>query len=78
MATCPRCKGHLTDDHRCPRGRAFVVLEMLATALTGGAAGLFLVIAFDPAGRQISDAESLASVVAGACVAVGINRALRS
>lgn len=54
------------------------MLEMLATALTGGAAGLFLVIAFDPAGRQISDAESLASVVVGACVAVGINRALRS
>ena len=54
------------------------MLEMLATALTGGAVGLLLVIAFDPGGRQISDVESLLSMVVGACVALGINRALRS
>jgi hypothetical protein len=77
MATCPRCKGHLTDSHRCPRRPIFVAAEMIAAGLAGGAAGLLLVILFDPTGRQITDLESLISVVVGACLAVGINRALR-
>jgi uncharacterized membrane protein YeaQ/YmgE (transglycosylase-associated protein family) len=67
----------LTDNHRCPRRRLFVFAEMIGVALIGAAAGLFLVIAFDPTGRQISDVESFFSVVIGACVAVAINRALR-
>jgi hypothetical protein len=77
MATCPRCKGHLTDSHRCPRRSIFVAVEVIVAALAGGAAGLLLVIIFDPTGRQITDLESALSVVVGACAAVGINRALR-
>jgi hypothetical protein len=51
---------------------------MFVAALIGGAAGLFLVIAFDPTGRQISDTESFFSIIIGAGAAVVINRALRS
>src|SRR6185436_7317715 len=29
MATCPRCKGHLTDTHRCPKSRVMVALEIV-------------------------------------------------
>ena len=75
MATCPRCKGHLTDSHRCPR-RPFVVgIELAATALVGGLAGWLLVVAFDPRG-QMTDLDTI-SAIAGALIAVGINRALR-
>ena len=76
MATCPRCKGHLTDNHRCPRRPIFVAAEILLWAFGGGFAGLLLVAVFDPRG-QITDVDSI-SAVAGALIAVGINRALRS
>ncbi len=76
MATCPRCKGHLTDSHRCPRRSYLVALEILASAVVGGFLGLLLVALFDPRG-QITDVDSI-SLVAGALIAVGINRALRS
>ena len=75
MATCPRCKGHLTDSHRCPRHRGMVALEIILAAVGGGFIGLLLVAVFDPHG-QITDVDSI-SAVAGALVAVGINRALR-
>jgi hypothetical protein len=75
MATCPRCKGHLTDSHRCPRRSYLVVLEVIAAALLGGFAGLLLVAVFDPHG-QITDMDSISAVL-GALVAVGMNRALR-
>ena len=77
MSTCPRCKGHLTDNHRCPRRFPLVAAEVAAAGLAGAAASLLLVIMFDPSGRQITDLESAISVVVGACLAVGINRALR-
>ena len=76
MSTCPRCRGHLTDNHRCPRHPFLVAAEIAATAVAGGLAGLLLVAVFDPRG-QITDVDSI-SVVAGALIAVAINRALRS
>lgn len=77
MATCPRCKGHLTDSHRCPRRPVVVAAEVIAVAAVGALAGFLLVFVFDPSGRQITDVESLMSVLSGALIAVGINRALR-
>jgi hypothetical protein len=76
MATCPRCKGHLTDSHRCPRRPLFTAAEIVAVGIAGGFAGLLLVAVFDPRG-QITDVDSI-SVIAGAVVAIGINRALRA
>ena len=76
MATCPRCKGHLTDSHRCRRPRILVAVEIIGSALAGGFAGFVLVALFDPRG-QITDLDSVSAVI-GALVAVGINRALRS
>jgi hypothetical protein len=67
----------LTDSHRCPRRTIFVAAGVVATAIVGGAAGLLLVVMFDPSGRQIGDTESALSIIVGACIAVGIHRALR-
>jgi uncharacterized membrane protein len=77
MATCPRCKGHLTDSHRCPRRPTIVAAEMIATALAGALIGLLLVAIFDRAG-QISDGDYSISVIAGALIAIGLHRALRT
>ena len=76
MATCPRCKGHLTDSHKCPRRPARVAVEMVAIALLGGFAGLLLVAIFAPQ-SQTPNIDTF-SAVGGALAAVGINRALRS
>ena len=77
MATCPRCKGHLTDSHKCPRRPLVVAAQITAAALSGGFAGLLLVAIFDRAG-QITDADYSISVIAGALIAIGLQRALRS
>lgn len=76
MATCPRCKGHLTDNHRCPRRPIFVAVEITLWALAGGFAGFLLVALFDPHG-QMPDVDAVAAVI-GAIGAVGLNRLLRS
>jgi uncharacterized membrane protein YeaQ/YmgE (transglycosylase-associated protein family) len=76
MATCPHCKGYLSDGHRCPRRRAFVVAEIVASGLVGALASYLLLAAFDPRG-QATDMDLIA-IVAGATVAIGINRFLRN
>lgn len=76
MATCPRCKGHLTDSHRCPRRASLVALEMVLSAIAGGFAGLLLVAIFDPHG-QISDVDTFFAVLLGAGVGVAVNRLFR-
>ena len=76
MATCPRCKGHLTEGHRCPRRRVYVVAEILASAIAGGLAGLLILAAFDPRG-QVTDMDATA-IVGGIIVGVGLNRFFRA
>jgi hypothetical protein len=75
MATCPHCKGHLTDTHRCPRRPAVVVAEIVFAAVLGGFSGLLLVAIFDPRG-QVANLDTIAIVV-GAIAGVGLDRALR-
>jgi hypothetical protein len=75
MATCPRCKGHLTDHHRCPRRPIFAVAEIVGWGLFGGLAGWLIAVLFNP-WYQMPDVETI-SAIAGVLIAVGINRAHR-
>lgn len=75
MSTCPRCKGHLTDSHRCPRRRGLVAAELAAAAIVGGGAGLLLVAVLDP-DRQFVQAESVA-ILLGALTGVALDRLVR-
>lgn len=76
MATCPRCKGHLTDWHRCPRRPVLVALEVALAAIAGGFAGLLIVSLFDLHG-QIGDTDTLFVVLGAAVVGVAVNRLFR-
>lgn len=76
MATCPNCKGHLTEGHRCPRRRLYVVAEIIASGIVGAVLSFIVLVAFDPF-RQATDMESTA-LIAGFVVGVGLNRILRS
>jgi len=53
-----------------------VFVEVAAAAIGGGIAAVLLLAAFDPRG-QVTDLDTI-SFAAGALLAVGINRTLRS
>ena len=72
MATCPNCKGHLTDGHRCPRRRVFVIAEIIASGFAGALAGLLLFALFTT--RDDMDAIG---IFGGAALAIWINRMVR-
>jgi hypothetical protein len=72
MATCPNCKGHLTDGHRCPKRPVFVIAEIIASGLAGGVAGLLLFALFTS--RDDMDAIG---ILAGAAIAIWIDRSFR-
>ena len=74
MATCPRCRGHLTDSHRCPRRPLVVATEITLAALTGAFAALFIVAVTMPQGRLIVDLSAL--LIGGLC-GVGLDRYFR-
>jgi len=71
MATCPRCKGHLTDNHRCPRRPLVVATEVALAALVGAFLALFVVALTMPQGRLIVD---LSAMLIGAACGVGLDR----
>ncbi len=75
MATCPRCRGHLKDGHRCPRSRISVGAEIGGTGLLGGLAGLVLLAAFDRGGVA-ADMDMMA-FASGALILVGLHRIVR-
>ena len=58
MATCPRCKGHLTEGHRCPRRQSLVAAEIIACAIGGGLVAWLTLIGFDPHG-QVTDMDAV-------------------
>jgi hypothetical protein len=74
MATCPRCKGHLTDNHRCPRSPARKLFEVSLAALGGGLGALLVMSLIDPNAQVAFDGVLL---VGGALAGVGIDRWLR-
>ena len=71
MATCPRCHGHLTDGHICPRTRGSIALELGVTALAGGLSAIVFLAVFDP--HQVTvDLDGLV-FAAGALFALGVH-----
>ena len=76
MATCPRCKGHLTDSHKCPKRPTIVGAEITAVALAGALVSFLLVAILDTR-EQITNVDLILVVAAGALISVGINRAMR-
>ncbi|HEY7502117.1 MAG TPA: hypothetical protein VH740_26590 [Vicinamibacterales bacterium] len=74
MATCPRCHGHLTDNHRCPRSTGRKVFEISLAAIAGGLAAMLLFSLIDPNAQMAMDGIML---VGGALVGIGMDRWLR-
>src|SRR5947207_3320527 len=68
MATCPRCLGPLTENHRCPRGRFHRVGDAVMTVAVGGAIGAVAVFALEerPAGALVLAAAALGAVLTNA------------
>ena len=69
MATCPRCLGPLTENHRCPtRTVVSRMTSTLTTVVIGGligGSGAFL-IDDQPAGAVVLAAAALGVVLTGA------------
>ena len=73
MATCPRCFGALTDNHKCPRGTFSRITDAVSTVGIGGIAGALLVFVVEerPVGALV-----LAAAALGAVLAVAIRQAV--
>lgn len=76
MATCPRCRGHLTDTHRCPRRPGRVVAEMVAAGIAGALVAFAAVALIDPQGR-FTHIDTVVITV-GLFGGIGLDRLFRS
>ena len=74
MATCPRCKGHLTENHRCPRSRGRIAFETGLAALAGALLTLVVLAIVDPHGQLGLDGLLLG---VGALAGIGVDRVIR-
>jgi hypothetical protein len=68
MATCPRCFGTLTENHKCPRGLTSRVTHALSTFAAGAILGALACYVFDdrPAPALLLAGAALGAVLAGA------------
>ena len=69
MATCPKCFGPLTENHKCPAtGRLGRVIDALTTVAIGGVIGIVLsyVIEDRPVPALVVAAAALGAVLASA------------
>ena len=68
MATCPKCMGFLTENHRCPRGPLSRITEALSTVLIGAVIGAIFcfVIVERPVPALVMAAAALGAVLASA------------
>jgi hypothetical protein len=68
MATCPRCMGALTENHRCPRGIFSRLTDAVATVGVGGLIGAVVTYAIieRPAVALVLAAAALGGVLASA------------
>jgi hypothetical protein len=75
MSTCPRCHGHLSDTHRCPRRPAIVAAEIALAGLAGALVALVGVALVDPHG-QFTHINAVV-VTVGLFAGIGLDRLLR-
>jgi small-conductance mechanosensitive channel len=73
MATCPRCLGPLTDDHRCTRHAYKRVVDGISTVAAGAVTGT--VVCFAIADRPVT-AVVLAAAALGAVLAFAFRQAV--
>jgi hypothetical protein len=73
MATCPRCLGPLTDDHKCPRGLLSRVVDAIVTTGIGALCGWMVVLVFD---ERAAGALILAAAALGAVLATAVRQAI--
>jgi len=68
MATCPKCFGALTENHRCPRGVLSRITDAVSTVGIGSVLGAIFCFAIDdrPAGALVIAAAALGAVLATA------------
>lgn len=66
MATCPRCFGALTDNHKCPKGALSRITDAVSTVGIGGLAGAIFVFVVEerPVGALVVAAAALGAVLA--------------
>ena len=77
MATCPKCMGALTENHRCPRGVFSRLTDAVSTVGVGGLIGAVATYAIieRPAVALVLAAAALGGVLASALIqAVGGGR----
>jgi len=68
MATCPRCMGALTENHRCPHGPLRRITDALSTVGVGGLIGVVLSYVMEerPRLELVLAAAALGAVLASA------------
>lgn len=68
MATCPRCFGALTENHRCRRGIGRRVTDAVSTVGVGSLVGAVFCFLIEerPAGALVLAAAALGAVLASA------------
>jgi len=73
MATCPKCFGALTENHKCPKGRLSRVTDALSTVGVGGVIGVVLSYVID---ERPVPALVVASAALGAVLASAVRQAI--
>jgi hypothetical protein len=68
MATCPKCFGALTENHRCPKGPLSRLTDALSTVTVGGVIGIVVIYLIDerPVPALLVAAAALGAVLASA------------
>ncbi len=66
MATCPKCMGALTENHKCPPRVLRRLTDAISTIGVGGLVGAILCFAIDdrPAGAMVMATAALGAVLA--------------
>jgi hypothetical protein len=73
MATCPKCYGALTDNHRCPHGRLRRLSDSLVAVSIGAVVGVMLCFGLSD---QPTPALIVASAALGAVIVNAVKQAI--